>query len=449
MDLFDQARQRDLEANAPLAARMRPRDLDELLGQDEILGQGRLLRRAVESGQVGSLILYGPPGSGKTTIAHLIARKARAHFERLNAVTSGVADIRRVVAEAEERRGMHGVRTILFIDEIHRFNKAQQDALLPHVESGLLTLVGATTQNPYIECNPALVSRSRVFRLAALQPGDIRRLLERALADAERGLGKYRVEVEPAALDHLADTANGDVRAALNALELAVTTTPPGAGGVITVTLAAAEESIQQRAVVYDRDGDQHYDTISAFIKSIRGSDPQAAIYWLARMIYAGEDPRFVARRMIIAAAEDIGNADPQALLLADSAARAVDYLGLPEARIPLAQAAAYLAAAPKSNAAKLAIDEALADVASRPTEPVPAHLRDSSYQGAARLGHGQGYLYPHDFPGHHVPQEYLPKGLAGADYYRPSDQGREVELRERLARLPRPAARKEGEVRD
>lgn len=430
MDLFEYARQQEMKAESPLAARLRPRTLDEFLGQEHILGPGRMLRRAIESDQLSSVILWGPPGTGKTTLARIIANATRAHFEQINAVTAGVADIRRVVEEAGQRRGMHGKKTILFVDEIHRFNKSQQDALLPFVEDGLITLIGATTQNPMIDCNPALVSRSRIFALEPLRDEHLRVLLDRALKEPGRGLGNFRAELAPEAMEHLVRVAAGDARSALNALELAVLTTPASPDGVRRIDLAAAEESIQKRALRYDKAGDQHYDAISAFIKSIRGSDPDAAVYWLARMTYAGEDPRFIARRMVIAAAEDIGNADPMGLVVATSAAQAVEMVGLPEGRIPLAQAAVYLACAPKSNASYLAINSALGQVEEGPVPPVPVHLRGASYRGAERLGHGQGYVYPHDHPGHWVKQQYLPDGLEDKRFYDPSGQGLEADPR-------------------
>jgi putative ATPase len=431
--MFEHRQQQLKRTLAPLADRMRPRTLDEVQGQEKIIGPGSLLRRAILADRLSSLILYGPPGTGKTTLARVIANSTKMAFEQLNAVTSGVADIRRVVEAARDRLGMEGQRTILFIDEIHRFNKAQQDALLPHVEDGTIVLIGATTENPYFEVNPPLVSRSRVFRLEALSADDMRAVLQRALTDTERGLGSYSVELEEAALEHLVRVANGDARSALNALELAVLTTEPDEDGRRRITLDIAAESIQRRALIYDKNGDQHYDTISAFIKSLRGSDPDAALYWLARMIYAGEDPMFIARRIVIHAAEDVGNADPRALQVAVAAAQATQLLGLPEARIPLAQAATYIACAPKGNAVVKGIDAALAAVQSEEAQPVPIHLRDASYRGAERLGHGQGYRYPHDYPGHFVKQQYLPDNLVGKRFYLPSASGYEKTHRERL----------------
>ncbi|MDI7247848.1 MAG: AAA family ATPase [Bacillota bacterium] len=435
MDMFSRKAEETLKQDAPLAARMRPRTLDDFVGQEHIVGPGRLLRRAIEADRLSSIILYGPPGTGKTTLAMVIAGTTKSHFEQLNAVTAGVTDIRRVVAEAADRLGMQGTRTILFIDEVHRFNRSQQDALLPSVENGTVIFIGATTENPFFEVNAPLVSRSRVFRLEPLDDEDIAVILRRALGDAERGLGTFSVEVEPEAFDHIVRMANGDARSALNAIELAVLTTPPDELGVRHITLEVAEDSIQRRALVYDRDGDAHYDTISAFIKSMRGSDPDAAAYWLARMVAAGEDPEFIARRIVIQAAEDVGCADPHALLVACAAAWAVRFVGWPEAKLPLAEAAIYVATAPKSNSAYLAIAKAMEDVEKERSGEVPAHLRDASYKGAARLGHGAGYKYPHDFPGHFVPQQYLPDILAGRVYYEPSSNGYEKQIANRLTR--------------
>ena len=444
MDLFAAAEERAQEAHAPLAARMRPRDLDEVVGQEELVGPGGPLRALVESDRLRSMILYGPPGSGKTTLARLIAARTRAAFASLNAVTAGVADVRKVLAEARERLRYHGRRTVLFIDEIHRFNKAQQDALLPAVEDGTVVLIGATTQNPYFSVNAPLLSRAPIFRLQALTDQHLSQIIDRALADAERGLGALAVELEPGARALLLRAANGDARAALNGLELAVQIAQGAAGeegadgtrpGPIRITAELVAAALQTRTVAWDGDGDAHYDTMSAFIKSMRGSDPDAAVYWLARLLEAGEDPRTIARRLIIHAAEDVGNADPQALLVAVAAAQAVEHVGLPEGRIPLAQATLYIATAPKSNAAYKAIGAALEAVRTERWEPVPVHLRDASYPGAQRLGHGKGYLYPHDYPGHHVPQVYLPANLVGRRFYAPSDQGYEAVLAERLRR--------------
>jgi len=413
----------------PLAARMRPRSLDEFAGQTHILGPGQLLRRAIEADRIQSLIFFGPPGTGKTSLAQIIARQTKSKFERLSGVESNVADMRRVLAAAANRLENTGQPTILFIDEIHRFNKAQQDVLLPDVESGVVRLIGATTHNPFFFVNSPLVSRSQIFELRPLTENELFSLVQRALADAERGLGYLKLKAEEDALRHLAKIADGDARKALNALEIAALTTAPDKKGVVHIDLAAAEQSIQKKAVVYD-DEDAHYDTISAFIKSMRGSDPDAALYWLAKMIHAGEDPRFIARRIVICAAEDVGLADPMALVLANTALQVSEFVGWPEARIPLAEATVYIATANKSNSAYLAIDAALADVRSGRTLPVPEHLRDTHYAGAERLGHGKGYEYAHDHPGHFVAQDYL-----GADkhYYEPTEQGVEKKIKERV----------------
>ncbi|MGE5483920.1 MAG: replication-associated recombination protein A [Ignavibacteriales bacterium] len=433
-----------VDRGAPLARRMRPTSLDEFVGQEDIVGPGRLLRRAIEEDTVPSMILWGPAGTGKTTLAAVIARTTKARFVQLSAVTSGVADLKKAIEEAKSRRD-YGEKTILFVDEVHRFNKAQQDALLPGVEDGAVTLIGATTENPYFELNSALVSRTRIFRLSALTEEQTKQILRRAMADPDRGLGRFRVRMDDDALAHIVTVANGDARSALNALETAVLTTPPEPDGSVHVTIQAAVDATQKRAVTYDRAGDQHYDHASAFIKSMRGSDPDAALYWMAKMIYAGETPTFIARRILICAAEDVGMADPQAIVVASSAAYAADFVGFPEARIPLAQAAVYVATAPKSNAVYAGINAALDDVEHVRTAPVPIHLRDSSYAGASKLGHGKGYKYAHDYPGNFVPQQYLPKELAGRKYYVPSGNGFERAVAERMARLRGGGGREPG----
>ncbi len=432
MDLFDHALKERMAREAPLAARMRPRTLDEFEGQEEIVGEGRLLRRAIEADRLfSSIILWGPPGTGKTTLAMIIANTTRSHFETISAVLAGKADLRRVIQEARERRKLHGTRTILFVDEVHRWNKAQQDALLPHVEDGTITLIGATTENPYFEVIGALVSRSRIFQLRPLGDEEIRRILQRALTDPEHGYGKRTIRLDPEAIDHLVRVAGGDARNALNALELAVETTPPGQDGVVHITLEVAQESIQRRAVLYDKDGDAHYDTISAFIKSVRGSDPDAALYWLAKMLYAGEDPRFILRRLLILASEDIGLADPLGLVVAASAAQAFDYVGLPEGVYPLVEATLYLATAPKSHSAT-SYFKAYRLLEERGLIEVPDHLKDT-HRDAQALGHGEGYEYPHAYPGHHIGQGYLPEALWGTYFYRPSEEGYESEIKARL----------------
>jgi putative ATPase len=432
MDLFDHAMQERMQHESPLADRMRPQTLDEIVGQDHIIGEGKLLRRAIQADRLfSSIILYGPPGTGKTTLARVISNLTKAHFESLSAVLAGVGDLRKVIAEAKERRKLYQRRTILFIDEVHRWNKSQQDALLPHVETGLVTLIGATTQNPYFDVIKALVSRSRIFELNALTEEDIREILLNALEDPELGYGKLDVTLTPEAMAHLMRMAGGDARNALNALELAVETTPPEEDGVIRIGLDVAQESIQKRAVMYDKNDDAHYDTISAFIKSIRGSDPDAALYWLAKMLYAGEDPRFILRRLIILAGEDIGMADPMGLVVANAAAQAFEYIGLPEGIFPITEATLYLATAPKSNSA-FAYHAALHEIEENGPGPIPVHLMDSS-RDARGLGHGQGYDYPHDHEDHWTPQQYLPEGLIGTQYYQPSDQGYESQVKDRL----------------
>ncbi len=433
MDLFDHSLEEQLKQQAPLAARMRPRTLDDIVGQGHILGEGSLLRRAIQADRLfSSIILFGPPGTGKTTLARVIANTTQAHFESMSAVLAGVGDLRKSIEGATERRRLHRIRTILFIDEVHRWNKAQQDALLPHVESGLITLIGATTQNPYFDVIKALVSRSRLFELKPLSREDILLLLKRALADPLVGYGKRQVRVDDEALLHLAEVSGGDARNALNALELAVETTPPDAG-LTHITLDVAQESIQRRAILYDKTDDQHYDTISAFIKSVRGSDPDAALYWMTKMLLAGEDPRFVLRRLIVLASEDIGMADPNAIVVVNAAAQNYEYIGMPEGWYPIAQAVIYLATAPKSNSVG-AFWEVQQEINQNGAGMVPVHLMDDS-RDAMGLGHGKGYLYPHSFDGHWVPQQYLPDKLVGKHFYHPSEIGFEAQVAERLAR--------------
>ena len=418
------------EAPRPLAVRMRPRTREEFVGQEHFFAPGRLLWRMLDADRLMSVIFYGPPGTGKTTLARVVAEHTRAAFHALNAAACGVAEVRDAIARARDRRDMTGRRTVLFIDELHRFNKAQQDVLLPDVEEGTVVMVGATTHNPFFTITSPLVSRSQIFEFKPLTRDDIKRIVRAALADKERGLGAYHVALDPTALDFLAEVSDGDARRPLNALEVGVMTTPPDDHGVIHYTLAVAEDSIQKKAVVYDRDEDMHYDAASAFIKSLRGSDPDAAVYWMARMLEAGEDPRFIARRMVICAAEDVGNAAPLALVLANAALQAAEFVGLPEAKIPLAQAVTYIACAPKSNAAYLAISKAEADVREGRTLEVPDHLKDANYPGAKRLGHGEGYQYAHDHEGHFVEQDYLPVDKI---YYEPSGEGHEKQIKERL----------------
>ncbi|WP_096188261.1 AAA family ATPase [Evansella halocellulosilytica] len=432
MDLFDHT-QESSRPKGPLASRMRPRTISEVAGQKEIIGEGTLLRRAIEADRLTPMIFHGPPGTGKTTLAKVIANSTSAHFEQLNAVIAGIKDVREIVDRAKNRLKYDSEKTVLFIDEIHRFNKGQQDALLPFVEDGTVILIGATTENPMFEVNPALISRSRLFKLQSLTDNDILEVIESALKDKERGFGQYKINIEDEALHHLVDVANGDARTALNALELAVLTTDPNEDGMIQIDLETAEASIQKRMIQYDKSGDNHYDTISAFIKSIRGSDPDATLYWLAKMIYAGEDPRFIARRLYVHAAEDIGLADPNALLVAHSAAYAVEFIGMPEARIPLAEAAVYLATAPKSNSIISGIDNALKAVEKEKAGEVPIHLRDAHYKGASKLGHGEGYKYPHNYENHYVPQQYLPDHMKQSMFYYSSNNGYEKTIQKRL----------------
>lgn len=435
MDLFDYMREKDMEKESPLASRLRPRTLDEVVGQQHIVGKDKLLYRAIQADKLGSIIFYGPPGTGKTTLAKVIANTTSADFRQINATVAGKKDMEEVVKEAKDNIGMYGRKTILFVDEIHRFNKGQQDYLLPFVEDGTLILIGATTENPYFEVNSALISRSIVFELKPLEREDISRLLIRAATDVEKGMGSYDVELEEDAREFLADIAGGDARAALNALELAVLTTEKAADGKIHVTLDVASECIQKRVVRYDKTGDNHYDTVSAFIKSMRGSDPDAAVYYLAKMLYAGEDIKFIARRIMICASEDVGNADPQALVVAVAASQAVERLGMPEAQITLSQAVTYVASAPKSNAACMAVFNAAESVKSVRTT-VPPHLQDSHYKGAAKLGHGVGYKYAHDYPNHYVEQQYLPTEILGSRFYEPTENGYEKNIREHLDRI-------------
>ena len=436
MDLLEYNRKDVLEKQAPLASRMRPRTVEEVVGQEHILGKDKLLYRAIKADRISSLILYGPPGTGKTTLAQVIANTTSAEFVELNATTSGKKDMEEAVEKAKDRLGMNGKRTILFIDEIHRFNKAQQDYLLPFVENGTVILIGATTENPYFEVNRALISRSIIFELNPLTKEDIKSLILRAANDKERGVGYYNLRIDDDALEFLADIVGGDARSALNALELAAMTTDPGSDGTVHVTVDVAASCIQKRVLGYDRDGDNHYDTISAFIKSMRGSDPDAAVFYLARMLYAGEDIRFISRRIIICASEDVGNADPQALVVATAAAQAVERIGMPEAQIILAQAAAYVACAPKSNSAVKAIGEAMKAVKDEPAGPIPPYLQDAHYKGAKNLGRGLDYRYPHDFPNHYVEQQYLPDNMKGRRFYELSDNGYEKTIKMLFKRM-------------
>lgn len=440
MDLFDYMRQENGKKESPLASRMRPTTLDEVVGQQHIIGKDKLLYRAIMADKISSIIFYGPPGTGKTTLAKVIAHTTSAEFTSINATAAGKKDMEQVVENAKNMRGMYGKKTILFIDEIHRFNKGQQDYLLPFVEDGTIILVGATTENPYFEVNGALLSRSIIFELKPLSQDDIKKLLLRALQDQEKGLGSYGATIDDDALDFLSDMANGDARSVLTAIELGVLTTEPSTDGKIHITLSVASECIQRRVVKYDKSGDNHYDTISAFIKSMRGSDPDAAIYYLARMLYAGEDVKFIARRIMICASEDVGNADPQALQVAVAAAQAVERIGMPESQIILAQAVNYVACAPKSNASYLSIGAAMQMVANGQTPPIPTHLQDSHYKSAGKLGHGLGYQYAHDFKNHYVQQQYLPDALVGTQFYEPTEMGYEKKIREHLERIRREA---------
>ncbi len=437
MDIFEYMRSTNMEKEAPLAARMRPRTLDEVVGQEHIIGRDKLLYRAIKADKISSIIFYGPPGTGKTTLAKVIANTTSAEFTQINATVAGKKDMEEVVAKAKDLQGMYGKRTILFIDEIHRFNKSQQDYLLPFVEDGTLILIGATTENPYFEVNGALISRSVIFELKPIPPEAIKELIRKAVYDSDRGMGAYDAVIDDAAVDFLAELSGGDARHALNAVELGVMTTERNASdGKIHITLEVAQECIQKRTLRYDKTGDNHYDTISAFIKSMRGSDPDAAVYYLARMLYAGEEVAFIARRIMICAAEDVGNADPQALVVATNASMAVERIGMPEAQIILAQAAAYVACAPKSNASCEAIFSAMQAVERTGNLPIPTHLQDAHYKGAAKLGHGTGYKYAHDYPNHYVRQQYLPYELDGQEFYKPSGNGYEVKIREHMKRI-------------
>ncbi len=440
MDLFEYMRSNNMEKESPLAARMRPRSLDEVVGQEHIIGKDKLLYRAIKADKISSVIFYGPPGTGKTTLAKVIANTTSAEFTQINATVAGKKDMEEVIAKAKDLQGMYGKRTILFIDEIHRFNKGQQDYLLPFVEDGTIILIGATTENPYFEVNGALISRSVIFELKPIPKEAIRELLKKAVYDMDRGMGAYNAIIEEDALDFLADISGGDARHALNAIELGIMTTNRSGDGKIHITLDVAQECIQKRAVRYDKNGDNHYDTISAFIKSMRGSDPDAAVYYLARMLYAGESVTFIARRIMICASEDVGNADPQAIVVATNASLAVERIGMPEAQIILAQAATYVACAPKSNASCNAIFEALREVGQTGNLPIPSHLQDAHYKGAAKLGHGTGYKYAHDYPNHYVEQQYLPYELNGKEFYTPTGNGYELKIKEHMAKIRREA---------
>ena len=436
MDLFEYMREQNMESESPLASRLRPTTLEEVVGQQHIVGKDKLLYRAIKADKLSSIIFYGPPGTGKTTLAKVIANTTSAQFKQMNATSAGKKDMEEVVQEAKNTQGMYGKKTILFIDEIHRFNKGQQDYLLPFVEDGTIILIGATTENPYFEVNSALLSRSIIFELKKLDKEDVKTLLLRAVNDKIKGMGSYHAVIEEDALEFLADVCNGDARAALTAIELGILTTERSADGCIHITIEVASECIQKRVISYDKTGDNHYDTISAFIKSMRGSDPDAAVYYLARMLYAGEDIKFIARRIMICASEDVGNADPMALVVATSAAQAVERIGVPEAQIILSQAVTYVACAPKSNAAYVAIDAAMGAVKNKMTPPVPVHLQDAHYKGAEKLGHGLGYKYAHSYPNHYVDQQYLPDALVGTKFYVPTENGYEKNIREHFAKI-------------
>ena len=436
MNLFDQNQKNQKNNNKPLAFRMRPSKLSELYGQEDIIGKGKPLRRAIEADCLQSIILYGPPGSGKTSLAQVIAEKTEAEFVRINAVTSGVKDIRKVIEKGKDNHNLYDKDTILFIDEIHRFNKSQQDALLPAVEEGVVTMIGATTENPYFEVNAPLLSRSQIYKLTPLNKEDILNILKEALEDDNRGLGEYFVEINNDTLNYIADIADGDARTALNILEMAVLTTPTNKEGKININTEIISESIQNRKINYDKSGDNHYDNISAMIKSMRGSDPDAALFYLAKMLEAGEDPRFIARRIVVHSAEDVGLADPRALLIANAAARSVEFVGMPEARIPLAEAVLYISTAPKSNSTIKAIDSAMDYVRNKETGSVPPHLRDAHYSGASEMGHGQGYKYPHNFSNNFVEQQYMPEGMENIKFYQSEENGYEIKIKERFNQL-------------
>ena len=436
MDMFELQAEKKLLRDAPLSERLKPEKLEDYVGQEDILGKGKLLYRAIKADKITSLILYGPPGTGKTSLAKVIASRTKSNFVRLNAVTDGLKELREVVVKAKNDLGMYDIKTILFIDEIHRFNKAQQDALLPFVEKGTIVLIGATTENPYYEVNKALISRSMLFKLEPLKEEHIKKILTRALEDKDVGFGNSNVVMDSEAIKYLSNMANGDARCALNALELSVLTTDRDDMGKINITLDIALECLQKKHINYDKNRDEHYDVISAFIKSMRGSDPDATVHYLSRMIYAGEDPKFIARRIVIAAAEDVGNADPIALILANNAAQAVHFVGMPEARIILSQAAIYVASAPKSNASYKAINKAIKDVEEKNIGGIPVYLKDQSYSGASKLGNGVGYLYPHDYEGNYVKQQYLPDELIGTSYYEAGNNGYEKKIKERYNQL-------------
>ncbi|SEI49161.1 putative ATPase [Lachnospiraceae bacterium A10] len=440
MDLFDYMREQNKEKESPLASRLRPTTLDEVVGQEHIIGKDKMLYRAIKADKLSSIIFYGPPGTGKTTLAMVIANTTKAEFRQINATSAGKKDMEEVVEAAKHTLGAYGKKTILFIDEIHRFNKGQQDYLLPYVEDGTIILIGATTENPYFEVNGALLSRSVIFELKSLTKENVKTLLLRAVQDQTKGMGAYHAEIDEDALEFLSDMANGDARSALTAIELGILTTEPSEDGKIHITLEVASECIQKRVVKYDKSGDNHYDTISAFIKSLRGSDPDAAVYYLARMLYAGEDVKFIARRLMISASEDVGNADPMAMLIASAAAQEVERVGMPESQIILSQAATYIATAPKSNAAYGAIAAAMSAVKSTQTERIPVHLQDAHYKSAAKLGHGVGYKYAHDYKNHYVKQQYLPDSLVGTTFYEPTDIGYEKQIQEHMDRIKREA---------